>query len=194
MNQINFDVDDGVNFGLWDDPLSKFIYQDCMQSFLMDFPLHGLGDLGGGLNKWDKKFATKTIDIDPKKQPDIVDNILTHQGDYKSLLCRYVLHYLSDKEIGILFENIANYFLGKMLVIQFHQDGVDLQIKKDISNKSGEGIKYFRTFECLKNLIPNIQTIKSFDYIVSPSFYKNRLNIDTDISHKETVTAFYLEF
>ena len=127
------------------------------------------------------------IDIDKSKNPDIVDNIITHEGVYDLIIIRFVLHYLNDYELLLLFDNIKKYHKGEILIIQFTNE----DLKSKYYNSKNEH-KYFRTKYQLEKLLPNFKNIYSIEYECTKEFYKNRLNIENAINHKEQLNAYLI--
>lgn len=189
MQNKTYKEDKGINFGKWSDATSKLIYFDSVKDILSKIELpKRIADYGGA-NGILKTFIPQiiTIDIDETKNPDIVGNILTHKGDYDLIIIRFVLHYLNDYEVLELFENLKNNHKGKILLIQFCNE----DLKSKYKNSKNE-FKYFRTENQLLKLIPKMKKIYSKKYVCSIDFYKNRLNIETNIEHEETLNAYYL--
>jgi len=182
-----YNEDKGLDFGKWNDPTSKLIYYDSVKEILQKINIpKKVADFGGG-NGILKNFIPNiiTIDIDPTKKPDVIDNILTHTGTYDLIIIRFVLHYLNDYEIIQLFNNLKS---SNILVIQF--------INNDLLSKYENSInefKYFRTENQLEALIPLGEIIYQKEYIVTKEFYKNRLNNNNAIQHKEIIKAYYYE-
>jgi hypothetical protein len=189
MQNIIYKEDKGIDFGKWSDKISKLMYFDSVKDILSKIELpKRIADYGGA-NGILKNFIPNiiTIDIDESKNPDIVDNILIHKGDYDLIIIRFVLHYLNDYEIIQLFENIKSYHKGNTLIIQFTNE--DLKSKY---NNSKNEFKYFRTKNQLEKLLPNFTKIYSIQYKCTKEFYKNRLNIDNSIEHKEEINAYLI--
>jgi hypothetical protein len=178
--------DNGVNFGKWTDKVSKFMYFDSTKDILSKIQIPGVVADYGGANGNLKTFIPHaiSIDIDGSKQPDIIDDILTHVGNYELIVVRYVLHYLNDYEVLQLFKTIKS----NALIIQFTNE----DLKSKYQNSQNE-FKYFRTARQLKKLLPNCKEIYSKKYTIGSSFYKNRLNIDNAVTHKETLKAYFYE-
>ena len=189
MQKIIYKSDSGINFGKWNDQTSKFIYYDSIQEILklIDIP-NKIADFGGA-NGILKEFIPNiiTIDIDPSKNPDIIDNILTHKGDYDLIIIRFVLHYLNDYELLSLFENIESFHKGKILLIQFTNDN----LKSKYKNSKNE-FKYFRSKDQLNRLLPPFKELYSKSYICDQEFYFNRLGIKNAESHEETINAYLI--
>lgn len=186
-------VDQGVTFGLWPDQTSKLIYWDLMPVMLNGVDTSGrVGDLGGGngiIKTWVPQAVT--IDVDETKQPDIVDNILTHVGDYDLVIIRYVLHYLDDHQVRALLRHLSLNHDGQILLIQFVND--DLEAKQ--ANSVNE-TKWFRREDHLESLIAHTHLIvdrKSVGYRVGADFYRNRLGHPNPTPHNETVVGYLLE-
>jgi hypothetical protein len=188
---IKTDIDDGLNFGTWTDPVSRCLYHDSMQHFLRDITTDQFAKVGdfGGANGLIKKFIPQSISIDndASKNPDICENILSHKGHYDLIVLRYVLHYLTDSEICDFFQNQKNHS-GEIWFIQFANDGVDLKIKR--SNSINEGQKFFRSSTELFSLINEhleIIQIKSIGLNITREFYKNRLKNNNAQEHYESI-------
>lgn len=181
-----YKVDAGTEFGLWDDPTSRFMYFDAMPFILTHVNTTGnVADYGGAnglLKRWIPHSIS--IDIDATKQPDITDDILTHQGDYDLIVIRYVLHYLNPKQRVALFEHIASFHAGNVLVIQFTNDGEDYIHKYENSYNED---KYFLTREDLFALTKgyDIQATTGQPYTVTAEFYANRLGNPNGKPHGE---------
>ena len=187
MQKKTINVDNGVNFGLWNDETSDYLYRRSIRQILelVDIP-SSVGDYGGGngLIKLHIPHAV-TIDIDSTKQPDILQDILQHTDCYDLGILRYVLHYLNDYEVLDLF-NKMNCF--KILVIQFTNK--DLKVKY---HNSKNEFKYFRTQQQLEALLP--QTAKHIfqgEYKCTNDFYRNRLQLENSVSHLEQLNAYII--
>lgn len=189
MQNIIYKEDNGQQFGRWSDNTSKFIYFDSVKEILSLIELPKIIADYGGANGILKEFIPNiiSIDIDETKNPDIVDNILTHKGSYDLIVIRFVLHYLNDYEVLQLFRNIKQYHKGKVLLIQFCNE----DLKSKYLNSKNE-FKYFRTQNQLEKLLPEYKKIYSKEYTCTKQFYKNRLGIETDIEHRETLNAYLI--
>lgn len=173
------------------------MYDGAMPGLLAGLPFYPIVADYGGANGLMRKFFPgsiyQTIDIDASKNPSIVDDIVTHIGQYDLIVLRYVLHYLTDKQVGRMFDNIRSYHNGDILIIQFANDGEDLRRKRGISRLVTEDKqKTMRsTPELFSLLCPfNILGVESVDYEVGADFYKNRLGITTPVvAHSERVYA-----
>lgn len=192
MQNTIYKLDGGQNFGKWDDPVSQLIYNDCMPHLIppaIHYPI--VADYGGanGLaRKWFPNSRYITIDIDETKRPDVVDNIVTHRGNYDLIILRYVLHYLDDLQVASMFDTMKQYHKGDLLVIQFTNDGVDLETKKHVSALSSETAWLRSTAEFFNLLSPlHIKFCNHLDYMVTPQFYLNRLGVVTNCFHNESV-------
>lgn len=187
MQKKTYKIDSGVEFGKWNDNVSKLMYFDTTKEILSKINTNGTVADYGGANGILKQFIPNiiTIDIDSSKNPDIVDNILLHEGIYDLIIIRFVLHYLNDYKIFQLFEKIKSYHKGKVLIIQFCNN----DLKSKYANSKNE-FKYFRTESQLKALLPDCKKIYSKKYICTKEFYKNRLNINNAINHKEIINAY----
>jgi hypothetical protein len=113
MQNIIYKEDKGIDFGKWSDNTSKLMYFDSLKDILSKINTSGTVADFGGANGILKQFIPNiiTIDIDVTKEPDILDNILTHKGVYDLIVIRFVLHYLNDYEVLQLFNNINKVFL-----------------------------------------------------------------------------------
>jgi hypothetical protein len=191
MNQ--YAIDAGTDFGLWDDSVSQLMYFGVMPHFLREVDTSGRVADYGGANGLLKQFIPHSIsiDIDPSKEPDIVGDIRTHIGSYDLIVMRYVLHYLEREDQANLFEHIARFHGGEVLVIQFTNDGEDYRRK--IQNSINE-TKYFHTRKTLFDLFSPFHIIeeRSFTYTVTAEFYANRLDNPAGIEHGETCRAVLL--
>lgn len=189
MQNIIYKEDKGMNFGKWSDNISKLIYFDSVKDILSKIDITGIVADYGGANGILKEFISNiiSIDIDASKKPDIVDNILTHKGNYDLIIIRFVLHYLNDYEVLKLFKHIKSYHKGKILIIQFTNE----DLKSKYFNSKNE-FKYFRTKNQLEKLLPKFKNIYSINYNCTKEFYKNRLNIENAKNHKEQINAYLL--
>lgn len=195
MNGLNFknmqnkiyNIDQGDNFGKWSDPTSRFMYEDSLKEILSEIEIPEIVADYGGANGILKGFIKNiiTIDIDESKNPDIIDDILKHEGNYQLIIIRFVLHYLNDYEVLELFENISKYHEGKILIIQF----VNEDLKSKYQNSKNE-FKYFRTKDQLEKLLPEAKLIYSKEYLCSKEFYRNRLKIEDAKPHFESINAY----
>jgi len=189
---LTYTIDKGKEFGSWKDKVSKYLYHDSLieiKYFLKKNNINtncSIGDFGGGngiLKNYFKNLTT--IDMDINKNPDILDNILTHKNYYDLVILRYVLHYLNDYEVIKLFKNIN---AKNILIIQF--------INKDLRSKylnSKNELKYFRNEQHLMQLIPiKNKKIYSKEYLVTKEYYINRIGIGKYIKHKEILNAYYI--
>lgn len=189
MHKKIYKEDKGLNFGKWNDNISKLIYYDSIKEILLKIDTSGKVADYGGANGILKQFIPDiiTIDIDPTKKPDILENILCHRGNYDLIIIRFVLHYLSDYEVLKLFDNIEKHHNGKILVVQFTNEDLKSKYRNSINE-----LKYFRTKNQLQNLLPNFKNIYSIKYKCTKEFYKNRLGIDNAIKHKEQINAYLI--
>ena len=187
-----FEVDAGVCFGHWDNHTSKFLYHDIMPVCLNGIDVSGKVADFGGANGLLKEFIPQSIsiDLDISKKPDILEDIVSHVGNYNLIVIRYVLHYLEDSKVKELFQHISTYHKGKILVIQFVNE--DLEIKK--FNSVNE-TKWFRTEKETRELLSQnceILDYKAINYFVSEEFYRARLLHPNPKAHRETVMSYYL--
>lgn len=180
--------DKGVRFGKWIDKVSKLMYYDSTKEILSKIKIPEIVADYGGANGILKEFIPNiiSIDIDKSKNPDIIDNIITHKGKYDLIIVRFVLHYLNDYQILELFNNIKKYHKGKVLIIQFTNN--DLISKYENSRNE---FKYFRTENQLDALLISFKKVYVTEYEVTKEFYKNRLDIDNAKNHNEKIIAYY---
>ncbi len=189
-----YPIDMAGNFGLWEDPTSRFMYFECMPFIMGGVDISGRVADYGGANGLLKRFIPQavSIDCDMTKQPDILDDILQHEGEYDLIVIRYVLHYLTPVEQYALFRHIASFHDGYVLVIQFTNDGEDYTAK--VNNSVNED-KYFLTHEDLMKLVRedfDIRAMSSQPYTVTPEFYANRLGNPNGTAHGEVVRSIYM--
>jgi hypothetical protein len=185
---MEYKEDQAENFGKWKDKTSKFMYFDSTKEILEKIEVKGeIADYGGANGNL-KTFLPNsiTIDIDKTKNPDIVDNILTHEEKYDWVIIRYVLHYLTDKEVIQLFNNIKT---SNVLVIQFTNENLKTKYQNSINE-----VKYFRTKTQLESLLPKGKSSvyrKLFN--CTSEFYKNRLGLEDAQEHIESLNAYYIK-
>jgi hypothetical protein len=209
-SQINIDR----NFGNWTDPVSKFMYHDHFARIYADprFDLakyNRIEDFGGANGKLKTFFGEKlsTIDIDETNNPDFLGNIVNYNGiaeirwrgeirrfkvESDLIIIRYVLHYLTDEEIKRMFENIKSYHKGHILIVQFTNEGEDMEIKKQ--NSINE-TKYFRTAKELSQLISGFDVISTDteSFTVTNEFYINRLQNFEALPHQEQIQTILMK-
>jgi len=187
MRSIIYNEDSGLEFGKWKDDISRFMYWDCMPDILENITIPQRVADYGGANGNLKSFIPHaiSIDIDGSKNPDIHDDILTHSERYELVVIRYVLHYLTDKEVLQLFDKIN---AKEILVIQF--------VNEDLMSKYVNSIretKHFRTQTQLEGLLPDeSELIYSSEYDIDSQFYINRLGAGEYIPHSETLNAYHV--
>lgn len=200
MARVIHSEDQGKDFGKWDDPISRFMYHDSMIQIIEAFekkapgflsrPGLRIADYGGG-NGLLKAFFPEIISIDHdiSKEPDIADDIMTHEGEYDLIIIRYVLHYLNDYQVIRLFEQIQSFHKGPILIIQF----TNPSLRRKYRNSKNE-FKYFRTERQLEALIPDDDRWPIYwkPYRVTQEFYFNRLKIENAIDHREELRAYIL--
>lgn len=179
--------DQGVDFGKWDNDTADFIYSKSTGEILNLITIpKNVADYGGANGNL-KQFIPNSIsiDIDKSKNPDILDNILTHVGKYDLIVIRHVLHYLNDYEVITLLNQIKKFHAGQILIIQFCNNN----LLEKYHNSKNE-FKYFRTEVQLESLLFGSNKIYTSEYICSTQFYKDRLKIDNATNHKETLNAY----
>lgn len=205
MRNTTYKLDGGKDFGAGDDPVSELIYRSSAKEFLRNVPTAGkrIADYGGGngiLRRFLNAKAYKVVDVDETKKTSgdfICDDITTHRGSYDLVICRYVLHYLTDEEALQMFEQIRRNGTKKILIIQFVNEKTDLKIKREISERFEKGIeqKHFRTCKQLFDLFDgfSVENVDKIDYKVTPDFYRNRLGITGKTKpHKEQIYSVLL--
>lgn len=188
MNKLS--VDQGTAFGTWSDDTSRFMYEASLPPILEALQLSGhVGDFGGANGLLTKHLVSDypctvtTIDSDPTKKPDIVDDILFHDKPYDVAWCRYVLHYLTDQEV-IRFIDKVN--APRIIVVQFCNE--DLRVKY---RNSFNEVKHFRTLSQTAALLGgDAVLVGTGEYLVTSEFYKNRLGLDGAEEHEETLAVF----
>tara|TARA_R110002167_G_scaffold85002_1_gene230793 strand:+ start:796 stop:1368 length:573 start_codon:yes stop_codon:yes gene_type:complete len=188
MQTTIYKEDKGLNFGKWNDYISKLMYYTTTNEILNKISIPKKVADYGGANGNLKTFIPHaiTIDIDESKKPDVLDNIITHSKKYDLVVIRFVLHYLNDYEVLELFRNIKS---KNILVIQFENN----DLKSKYFNSQNEGIKYFRTSKQLQKLLPkNSKKIYQKKYVLDKDFYLNRLGKGLYKKHKEQITAYHL--
>ena len=190
---VFMNIDQGTQFGRWEDETSRLMYFDAMPVLLSGIDTAGVvADYGGGnglLKQWIPDAIS--IDTDTSKQPDVVGDVLTHTGNYDLIVMRYLLHYLDVNKIDRLFRHLAAFHSGRVLVIQFVND--DLKAKQ--ANSVNES-KTFFTESQLTALLSRYWTVtpgNAIDYTVSAEFYRNRLKHPTPTAHRERLIALNLE-
>lgn len=198
--------DRGTNFGSGDDPISNLIYRDSAKTFLQNVSIAGkrIADYGGA-NAILRRFlgdadAYTVVDTDKTKQTGddfICDDITTHRGQYDLVICRYVLHYLTDEQIRQMFAQIKTNGTAQILLIQFVNQGLDLKIKREISAQfeTGEERKIFRNCRQLFDLLDgfHIENVDKVDYLATSDFYRNRFGTSERVTpHQETIYSILL--
>ena len=181
-------IDQATKFGTWGDETSKWMYNDCIDKILPHCGIKTsmtVADYGGG-NGLLKDYIPQavSIDIDIEKKPDILDDVITHQGRYDMVVMRYLLHYLTDTEVIKMFNNIRS---KRVLVIQFYNEDLKIKYYNSINET-----KYFRTFSQILALIPKGRVMFCEKYAVGKEFYKNRLGNDNGIAHTEFLLAYLI--
>jgi hypothetical protein len=192
------DVDQGTRFGSWTDPTSRLIYHDVMPVMLTGIdPRLQVLDLGGGnrlLQQW--LPYSIAVDVDPSKEPDVVADVLTYTPRVAPdlVVMRYLLHYLTDAQVVELLRHVDTYHDGPVLVIQFVNDGFDLELKR---RNSINEVKHFRNEGHLLSLVglggPRfLRRRVAVEYEVTAEFYRNRLGNPDGVTHNETVVSYLL--
>jgi len=187
-----FPVDQGRAFGTWPDATARLMYHDAIPALLNGVDTSGAVADYGGANGLLKAFIPHavSVDIDPTKGPDVVDDIATHVGAYDLVVIRFVLHYLTDAEVKALFAHLATFHRGRVLVIQFVNDDMAGKLANSVNET-----KHFRTEAGLMDLLGHwlVRDRKRLDYTVSAQFYRERLAHPNPTPHEEGMVALYLE-
>jgi hypothetical protein len=202
------------NFGNWTDPVSKFMYLDHFSRIYKDeryrlARYRRIEDLGGANGKLKTFFGSSltTVDIDETNNPDFLGNIINYNGftefrwrgerrqikiESDLIIIRYVLHYLTDDEIRKMFQNLKLHHKGDILIVQFTNEGEDMNIKKQ--NSINE-IKYFRTEDELTSLISEFEVIATDteSFTVTSEFYRNRLQNYKALPHQEQIQTILMK-
>lgn len=177
------------NFGKWTDKTSNFLYYESFKEIIKKIVIPERVADYGGANGIIKQFISQaiSIDINADQNPDIVDNILTHTGNYDLIIIRYVLHYLNDYDVIRLFEHIKTFHKERILIVRFCNNDLISKYHNSINE-----FKYFRTEQQLEALLPEHSIIYRKRYLCSAEFYKYRLNNENGISHYEILKGFYI--
>jgi len=167
------------------------MYDEVMRDILPKIDSSGLVADYGGANGLLKKYIpdSVSVDIDASKRPDICEDILTHCGRYDLVILRYVLHYLSDRQVRDVLRKIKNNGTKEVLVIQFYNN--DLSTKK--FNSINES-KVFRNRAQLVSLLPDHERLLEKRYYVSKKFYAERLGNMNARAHYEWIYAALVRF
>lgn len=188
---MRHEEDQGIAFGLWDDPTARLMYHDIMPLALSGIDTRGRVADYGGANGLLKQWIPHSIsvDYDASKNPDICEDICAHVGDYDLIVMRYVLHYMPDPVVRQLFRHLGMFHNGRVLVVQFVNENLDDKVR----NSWGE-VKHFRTEAQLKRLLSpfGIVSRKAVEYRVGADFYRWRLQHPAPFAHDETVVIYEL--
>lgn len=186
-----FLADQGSEFGTWSDKTSRLLYHDCMTVLLSPIKVRGpVVDLGGANGLSRQWFpGAVTVDIDPSKNPDVLDDVTTFANTSETVFMRYLLHYLSDDAARRMFANLWASPARQVIVVQFVND----DIKAKLRNSVGEA-KVFRNEAQLCELFPPwvIKNRTAIDHEVDPEFYRNRLGHPNPTPHRETILGLEL--
>lgn len=205
MQKTTYKLDNGANFGSGDDSVSEYIYRTSAPYFLKNVETENknVADYGGAngiLEIYLNAGKYTVIDIDESKRVSknfIADDIVTHTQKYDLVICRYVLHYLSESRALQLFKQIRQNQSFKVLVIQFTNEKKDLELKRQISAKyeTGSEQKHFRNCKQLFQLFEGfeIENVDKIDYLVREDFYQNRFGTnDAFEKHREQIYSVLL--
>ncbi len=184
--------DQGSAFGTWDNPTARLMYHDIMELALTGVDTSGRVADYGGANGLLKQFIPHAIsvDYDASKGPDIVEDIMSHVGEYDLIVLRYVMHYMTDAEVLRLLCHIASFHTGRLLIIQF----VNEDLISKYANSVGE-TKYFRDGADTHSLVSldwAVQARRFHNYTVDADFYRLRLNHPNPSSHDEQIVIYEL--
>lgn len=190
------ETDQGEFFGRWNDPTSQYLYTDSTliikDNHLPKIPDNWLIlDYGGGngLLKECGFSNSLSIDSDPEKKPDICIDIFDFKGRGDLAVIRYLLHYLTDKQVLLLMDQ-AMATCARIFIQQFVNE--DLGVK--YANSANE-TKYFRSKLHLMALLPDhAKIVYEHEYEVTPEFYKNRLGFDNGVPHSEIMLGITINF
>ena len=181
-------VDQGTNFGTWTDETSRWMYHDSLKLLIDNgaIDLRGTVTDYGGANGVLKKYVKNsvvTVDSDPTKQPDVVDDILRHAVWRNTGFCRYVMHYLTDQQVIQFCDNAA---VGTLYIVQFVNEDLRAKYAASINET-----KYFRTQDQLEALLPRHASLMfAKNYTVTKEFYRNRLNNPNAKAHGERLVVY----
>lgn len=187
-----YDEDSGQAFGTWPNATARFMYDEAMECCVSDInALARVGDLGGGnglLKRWLPNAVS--VDHDPSKNPDVLDNIMSHVDEYDWLLLRYVLHYMDDAAVVALLAHLASYHKGRLKIIQFANH--DLEVKQ---HNSVNETKFFRTPNQLTGLLTAsadwaLLRMSAAQYGVDEDFYRWRLQHPDPVGHNEFLMTY----
>lgn len=187
--------DQGTRFGTWTDGTSDLIYRGAMPYILDGLHVGArVLDLGGG-NGLSAQYLPPghditTLDTDPAKGPDVVADALTYTPTepFDTVLLRYVLHYLTDRQVRALLEHIATWHEGNVIVIQFYGDPA-----AKAANSGDAPDKTFRDWPDLQALLTAgpwaAARVNALSYTVHPDFYLHRLGTPGRHPHPESVAG-----
>lgn len=205
MRNTTYKLDGGKDFGSGDDPVSELMYRTSVPTLLKNVVVKGkqIADYGGGNGIVGSFLAADSytvIDTDKSKQGAenfICDDITTHRGYYDLIICRYVLHYLTDKQIRRMFAQIIQNGTPEILLVQFVNQGFDLKVKREISAQyeTGQEKKIFRNCRQLFDLLDDfhIENVDKIEYLVTSDFYRNRFGIkERTPPHEEAIYGILL--
>lgn len=184
-----FKIDQGKEFGKWNDPVSQFLYFESIK-YLRSLVFIGddVVDLCGGNNLLKEIIPhSVNVDIDPEKNPDIVCDVFDYDQKHDLAIIRYALHYFNDYDLIRLIDQVKR-LNQRVLIIQF----VNEDLKTKYHNSRNE-LKYFRCADQLRKLLLEFDCLKSINYYVNAEFYLNRLKIKNAIPHIETLKYYYYE-
>lgn len=186
-------IDDSETFGKGKDATSRLLYAHSLSLAVDRLPQLKRGviyDLGGGNGLSRKHFPNDdvvTIDSSPAMKPDIVADIRDHDvPDNASLvLLRFVLHYLTDVDVGRLLDRIK----ALVLLIQFTNDDIEA---KTMQTAGIEDHRYFRTWDETTTLLGGgFERLYRIEYTVTPEFYMARTGRTGMSKHDETLGAWF---
>ena len=156
---------------------------------------------GGGLSRGflAPSCVVTTVDSDPSTGPDVVADLLTWTppaAPFDTVLLRYVLHYLSDRQVRALFASMTGWRWSNVLVVQF----ANQRPEDKAANSADTDDRHWRTpAELVRLLHDDLPAwlagprVNRLDYTVHPEFYGSRLGVPGKYPHGETLLGLNLE-
>lgn len=197
------DVDGGTTFGTWTDSCAQYMYKTSFLELVNTEQFRGMNvlDVGGGnglLKTLLSEANVTTVDIDANKRPDICQDALTYIPDTSPdvVFARYVLHYLTTTQATRLLAHIGTY-CKRMVIIQFVNDWSAIDIKRSISQGSGDHAKTFYRWGDLFALCDRqpwvINRTATTKTTITAEFYRNRLGVSGARQHTESIVMLELQ-
>jgi hypothetical protein len=191
----NLEVDQGQDFGTWEDTTSIWLYHQLPQMLFANGHLKSqdivdLGGANGRTAQWaPPDTQVTTVDYDARKNPDVVADICDYTKHHAEALVKLVSHYMPDKQLISFVDNIN---ADRIVLVDIVCSGDELRTK--YKNSVGEGLKHFRTPEQLNALYPpGAKVIMCPKHYVSAEFYENRLGLMGATPHFEQVMITIVE-